>query len=183
MQLYKKIDIPQFEIIQQKLLIIAQELMEPGKTDACQADQDQILSRVPELQSYFQNNNLNWEIGRFFLTAPGESIPIHIDGNEQHPKFLAINLPLTGCAGTKMMWWDNVSMSDVKDLSNYGVGPNKGGGVVLLDGQNKTVIDDLELIDPHVVRINLPHNIVNPTTHDRIVLSIRFNPQPVDLWN
>lgn len=177
MQLYKKINIPQFEIIQQKLLTIAQKLLVAGKTDACLADQEQILSYIPELKKYLDDNKLNWEIARFFLTAPGDEIPIHIDGNELHPKFLAINIPIIGCNGTKMLWWDNVEITQIKDLKSY------GAGIIFLEGSDKKIIDVLELDQPYVVRINLPHNVVNPTTHDRIILTMRFNPQPIDLWN
>ena len=41
-------------------------------------------------------------------------------------------------------------------------------------------LDSLELLSPHIVRTDIPHNVVNMKSLPRAILSIRFNSSIVD---
>lgn len=177
MDLYKKISIPNFIQIQTKLKSISEQLFFSNQSTATIADQSVLFEQVPELTTFFEQNNLTYDIARFFVTQPGGSLPIHVDGNEQWPKFLALNIPISGCADTSMLWWDNVEQISVTDTQAY------GKDIKLFDGSKKQILGDLELTEPHLVRIDVPHSVVNSTNIPRIILTVRFSPEPVELWN
>ena len=46
----------------------------------------------------------------------------------------------------------------------------------------KSKYPSLELLEPHMVRTDIPHNIGNNSDTQRIVISLKFNPDPTDQW-
>lgn len=177
MDFYKKISIPNFSQIQKKLVVVTEKLFFSGQSTAVIANQSELFEQVPELAAFFQEHKLTYDISRFFLTQPHGSLPIHVDGSEQWPKFLALNIPISGCTGTSMIWWNNVDQIAVSDTLAY------GNGIKLFDGASKQIVGQLELTEPALVRIDIPHSVINPTDVARVILTIRFSPEPVELWD
>ena len=174
---YKLIDIPDYHHIQQDLLDMVPEIFTHVETSAVVVSSDLVLPRCPELQAWLESEGLEWDIARFFMTAPQGHLPIHIDGTEQYPKFLALNLPIQGCSNSRMNWWDQVELTEAKDLKYY------GDKIRHFDSPNKVLLASLALDQPALVQINVPHSVDNNQDITRVCLSIRFRQEPVHLWH
>lgn len=177
MHLCTPVHIPNFLHIQQQLLVLAQELFAGEKnTSRRETTQQQIHEHCPELIEFLNNKNLIFSSARFFYTCPGGSIPIHLDGTHEETRELALNLPVLGCKNTEMLWWDNLDQTiDV-------VHPDLGNILRTFDGKSKTVIHSLELLEPTLCKVDVPHNVINPTDTPRIAWSVRFKIEPTDLF-
>lgn len=176
MKLYKKINIPHLEQIQTKLIKVFVPKLKQNLNDAFVVDRAELEQTVPELFEFFKNHQLEYDISRIFQTAPNSSLPIHVDGNEQWPKILALNIPIIGCANTNMCWWNNVRPTDLTNTEEY------GHNIQLFDSDDKQLIDQLELTESHMVRINVPHSVINTTDNNRIIFTARFRPEPLELF-
>jgi hypothetical protein len=174
---YKFIHIQDFDKIQQDLAALVPEIFAEVITSAVVVDSKMVLDRSPGLQDFLQKNNLEWDIARFFMTAPRGNLPIHVDGTEQYPKFLALNLPVCGCEGSAMNWWDQVELTEAIDLKYY------GDKIRHFDSPNKVRLASIALTQPALVQINVPHSVDNDQDHTRVCLSIRFKTEPVHLWH
>lgn len=173
---YKPVNIESYNEIQIQLTEILSTITDTITTTAYPVDEDFILNQVPRLREFLLTNNLVWDMARFFTTDLNDSVPIHTDGNEEYPKFLALNLPLFGCDGSLMHWWDNVDLAYASSTYQY------GKNIKMLDGPDKVITHSLELSTPHLVRIDLPHNVANLKDSPRAILSMRFKPEPLHLW-
>ena len=173
---YKSIKIESYNKIQKQLLHVFDITVNDYTTRSHIVDSDKLKLQVPELYQFFYKNNLAVDVIRFFVTAPNSSIPIHKDGSDDNPKFLALNLPILNCANSSMKWWSNVELSDIKTTTEY------AKNIKIFDGENKQVSYQLELTNPHLVMIGIPHNVENYNNAVRIILSIRFKPEPLHLW-
>ena len=176
MQLYKKVLIPNLPIIQEKLLSAIPVDISKLKENWAVVINQSTIDSIPELREFINDNNLEFDIGRFFITLPNNDIVIHIDGNDQNPKHLAINIPVLGCKNTSMNWWDELGEGGVFSTEKY------GSNVEFFKSASKKIAS-LELTQPYMVRVDVPHNVSNPTSMHRIILSLRFKPEPIDLWN
>lgn len=177
MNLYKKVYIPNFIQIQSKLLPIALARLRKNQNDAFVVDRVLLETSVPELFDFFNQHSLVYDTSRIFQTAPDSSLAIHVDGNNEWPKLLALNIPIIGCIGTTMYWWRNVLPTVSTITSEY------GKNIQLFDGDDKQVIGQLELTEPYMVKIDVPHSVSNPGNQYRIILTVRFAPEPVDFYN
>jgi len=175
--MFKPIPIESFDEIQAQLREYAYNYITNWSTGSTIVESDSIFDVSPKLKNFFDKNSLEWDIARFFVTEPKSSIGIHIDGTEMFPKYLAMNLPIANCEDTYMKWWDNLDTVVSQDFAQYS--PN----IKVFEGANKIEIDSLELLSPHLVRIDIPHNIINCPNETRIILSLRFKPEPLHLWN
>lgn len=175
MKLYKKIIIPHLSIIQKKLKVFIPQLKH-NQNDAFAVDHKILEQTVPELFEFFKSHCLDYDIFRIFQTAPKGRLSIHVDGNEKWPKVLALNIPIIGCSDTGMCWWDKVQPTSLTNTNEY------GSNIQLFDSDNKQLIDQLELTEPYLVRINVPHSVDNPNDQRRIILSVRFAPEPIELF-
>jgi hypothetical protein len=177
MHAFKNLHILNYPQIQQQLLAFAQELfVNITYTSRKETTLEQITERCPGLIEFFTDNNLQWLSARFFYTAPNDSIPIHIDGSDEYPCKFAINFPVIGCENTRMTWWKNVDLVARVD-DNY-----DASGLRIFDSKFKTVLDNLELLEPALVKIDIPHNVTNTTAYPRIIWSVRFSPEPTHLF-
>jgi hypothetical protein len=173
---YKIVNIESFDEIQKQLTKVFFSTTNTIITRSYITDKNSILSQIPALKDFLLENNLHWGVCRFFTTKPNTDIPIHVDGSEEYPKFLALNLPLFGCENSLMQWWDNVELVSISNTEEY------ANNIKIFDSPNKTVSHSLELSLPHLVRIDLPHNIVNLKDTPRAIFSMRFKPEPLHLW-
>lgn len=174
---YKPIFIDTYDKIQSQLFEFIQPAINANITDAFVVEQTEILNNCPGLKIFLDKNNLHWDMARFFVTASDDSLPIHLDGDAQNPKFLALNLPITGCDNSEMLWWRNVDMIESAEHSNYSISK-----IPIFDGLNKTITHSLKLTSPHLVQVNIPHSVINDQDQPRAILSLRFRPDPMHLW-
>ena len=176
---FKLISIDNFEIIQNDLIKYAQNTFKENKRDAAPIKLDNLKSISPELIDWLEQNDLQLDVARFMMTPANSTIAIHVDGQlPEFPKFLALNLPLINCTDSHMVWWDNVEVVESKQFNEY------GGKIRLFDSPNKKIISKLELTDPYMVRVDVPHSVDNTDNNNpRVILSLRFSPEPLHLWN
>jgi hypothetical protein len=174
---YKFIDIPNFAQIQQQLILLVPDIFNEIKTSAFVVPSDLVLSVCPLLGDFLKQNFLEWDIARFFMTGPYDSLPIHTDGNNEYPKFLSLNLPITGCDSSTMNWWAHAEFTEVVSNSKY-----YGYGLDTFRSDSEPTYS-CALTGPALVQINLPHNVINMQNHERVVLSIRFRIEPLHLWH
>lgn len=174
---YKFINIPKFDEIQQQLILLLPKVFKEIKTSAYLAESNVVLSACPALKEFFEKNSLVWDIARFFMTAPNDQLPIHVDGDKQYPKFLALNLPIVGCENSTMNWWEHASYAETLNTGRY-----YGATTDMYDSNGLPPTHTCSLTTPALVQINVPHNAINPQEHERVILSIRFKPEPTELW-
>ena len=174
---YRAIDIPAFEEIQQQLLVLLTQTVDNYDTGSVIVDQSTIWNTCPKLKEFVDAHDLQLDMCRFFITGQHGALPIHIDGDEHHHKFLALNLPVLNCSNSQMQWWDQVELTASE--TNYQYSNFK---IPIYDSDNKVLIHSLELIGPHLVRVDIPHNVVNYQDQPRAIFSMRFKPEPLTLW-
>jgi hypothetical protein len=174
---YKFINIPNFDEIQQQLILLVPSIFKEIKTSAYVVESDVLLSACPSLKDFLKQNSLEWDIARFFMTGPHDSLPIHTDGNKEYPKFLALNLPVIGCEHSTMNWWKQATFVEVIPNTKY-----YGTGMDLFESDLPPTYS-FALTKPALVQINIPHNVTNMQNYERVILSIRFKSDPVNLWH
>lgn len=174
------IDIPEFDCIQKKLQDILVRQFDGANKEAIGFIEDEVIkTEVPELYRFFEQNNLIPECFAVLIRDPHVTAPIHVDGDGSRPVVLAINLPVFNCENTYMYWFD-VPPDQLKFIEDRG---NRYKSLPLdYDWTKITPLETLELTKPCMVRINVPHNIVNDRDTVRAILSIRFNPAPFHMW-
>jgi hypothetical protein len=181
MLLYKKIDIDGFEIIQKQIYDLFVEEFNGAKEEVLfRFETEEFLNKIPLLADFFNKHNLNPITFAAFIRTPGVAAPIHVDGdNSDTIRWLAINLPIANCKNTFMNWYD-IPLGDLDYINDRG---NKYRAMPLdFDYRSLTPLDRVELDSPYILRIDVPHNVTNDRDTYRMVLSIRFDPQPAHLW-
>ena len=111
---------------------------------------------------------------RIFVYPPHFNMTTsHIYGYANEPVRWALNIPLFGTKGSKMNWFeiDNT----INDLQSYG-----DRSRALIYDITTDCIDSLELLEPCIVRTDIPHNVVNLKSSPRAILSVRFERSIVD---
>jgi hypothetical protein len=172
--LYKKIKIDNFTEIQEELYKFLEQYYNGIDKEICTVIPTEDLD-TPILNKFFKENNLHPDMCAVFCRMPGATIPIHLDGDAEFPRFLALNIPIANYKNTYMHWY-NIPEEELTDATYQG---NLFRGT----SDALTPIDTLELDAPYLLRVDVPHNVTNNTDKIRLLLSIRFNPQPLHLWN
>lgn len=106
---------------------------------------------------------------------------IHVDGTEENNldyyKF-AINIPILNCDQGEMVWYGgdyDLRLVDgqqtVKD-----VGPGLGKYHELVWKSEPVVIHSKIIDTPHIVKIDVPHQVINHSDNFRVMLTTRFTP-------
>lgn len=180
MILKQQIDIPNFAEVQKKLQNLFVRLFDGANKERVDfIEHDIIKNEIPELYEFFDKNNLSPWCFVVLIRNPQVTAPIHVDGDGEFPIVLALNLPVFNCDNTYMHWFD-IPASQFEFIEDRG---NKYKSLPLdYDWKQHKPIESLELTHPCMVRVNVPHNIINDQDNTRAILSIRFNPTPFHMW-
>jgi hypothetical protein len=178
MLLYKKIKIENFDIIQQQLLSFLNKHFDGLEREILSGvSKDDVLSAAPLLNEFFLANNLNPNMFAVFVRSPGVSAPIHVDGDsESKLRYLAINLPIANCERTYQNYYA-IPTSELEFIEDRGNRYRAYTKEVRPD-----VVDRVEITEPHLLRIDMPHDVDNNKNTYRVMMSVRFDPQPLHLW-
>lgn len=109
--------------------------------------------------------------GIFFAQAAGSVQEMHVDGFSTERKGAcdwALNIPI---AEVGVMSWYGGEYDLVKTANGQGLGylePAWRGEMVLLESVN---VDR-----PTIVKVNIPHQVINHSENRRLILSLRFSP-------
>jgi len=110
-----------------------------------------------------------------FRSRPDENPPIHVDGkdiNRTDASQVALNVPILNCKDSQMIWYDGKY-----DLSVYATDTNPDVyslGIEWFNGPNEIFCQ--EIATPALVRVDIPHRVVNQQHKPRVMLSMRFSP-------
>jgi len=101
-----------------------------------------------------------------FVMGPARSSPIHVDGENDYT--WSFNIPLKDCKNTKTNFFISNS-TPIKTKS-----PNSNIVYETYDELTCQLADSLELVEPYIMNVSKPHNIVNPNYSQRISLCVRI---------
>jgi hypothetical protein len=128
-----------------------------------------IFLSIPELKA--ELDKLNWtpyvfSIG-FYIIAPTTGTHIHLDSNSFNHSF---NIPILNCENTFVNFFktDKEPKKEVYKLYDTFVNYYR------FDPVDCEVVDQLEMVTPHVINVQEPHNVVNKNSKPRITLLIRL---------
>jgi len=106
-------------------------------------------------------------IGRFFATRPNSQGFIHIDmaGGKPIPRYWSLNIPVLNCQDNYHEWFNTGVEPDFisTDFNSW----------FWTKDSNTELINKLELKDPYMLKVSVPHRINNPTDQVRVALAIR----------
>ena len=105
--------------------------------------------------------------GRFFATKPNSQGFIHIDmsNGKPIPRYWSLNIPVLNCQNNYHEWFNTSVEPDFvsTDFNSW----------FWTEDSNTELINKLELKDPYMLKVSVPHRINNPTDQIRVVLAIR----------
>jgi hypothetical protein len=117
----------------------------------------------PEFTEYLKKLNLHVSFAEIFYTTPNITSGIHID--VRHGDISKLNY-IYGGAGSQMCWYNPISST---------IGEQKITAVdskyIAFTSEQVTLAYTDSLIEPSVVQVGAPHNVVNGN-HDRHCLSM-----------
>lgn len=101
-----------------------------------------------------------------FVMGPAHISPIHIDGGNVYS--WSFNVPLRHCKNTKT----NFFISNTEPIKTKS--PNSDIIYYTYEESNCQLADSLELVEPYIMNVSKPHNIVNPNYSQRVSLCVRL---------
>lgn len=84
---------------------------------------------------------------------------------------VGLNIPIFGTQGSNMLWFDGDYTSFFEETQNTTI-------KVLKWKSEPKMIGELELLESHLMRVDVPHNVYPNPNSDRAILSIRFAGNP-----
>lgn len=110
-----------------------------------------------------------------FAQAPGNVQELHVDGfsiNRTGASNWALNLPISEVG--EMLWYSG--QYHLTETAN-------GQGLKYLElnwHEEPKVIERAQIDRPTIVRVDVPHQVINHSEGRRLIISVRFNP---DIYN
>jgi hypothetical protein len=183
---YKKIQVPDLEIIQKELIsTIEHDFLLSNITHSWIADPNDIFSKCPTL-SNFLSSRLRRPLGqiKFYCTPPWQKLEPHVDGAGKLKIPFGFNIPLMNTKNTYQVWYycppENITKRVVpnrKDLYTTGY---LSDVEVPKDILSLPIIEKLELNVPAVTKTDIMHSVFNPTDQTRLVAVFRWGLSFID---
>jgi len=173
-ELYKPLEIPNLESIQQQLLSCVDEKYLTS-TESCAFNYgvDVFAEKFPELAAWLiSKSKVDIIHYRFYITPPGARLAPHIDQVGEKPIIpFRLSIPISGTKGTKLTFYS--STKDIRENSSF-VPDGYLGSKYQIDHRTAKPIDSLELVTPHFINTSVIHGIRNTTQLYRIALSVTW---------
>jgi hypothetical protein len=112
------------------------------------------------------------DMALLFKSKPQAMPIIHHDVMNDNLSEVALNVPIYGCEGAKMQWFDG----DYDAYVMYTDSTKTVKHVDLTWKSRPQLLFETEIVRPCLVNIAKPHRAINPTDHERMMMSLRFNP-------
>jgi len=164
MQYYKAVEFDNLEIIQKKVFdLFPKDDFEKNKLFYIDDNLNSFLS-IPELKDNLIRLGLLDHVMGFGFYVTTKPNPIHTDNTAYD---YSLNIPIVGCENTFVEFYE--STSEPIKLQLY-------TGVIYYHykQQSCTLKDKLELTSPHIIKVNVPHAVINNNSSQRITLLIRL---------
>lgn len=171
MLLYKKIKIPNFEIISEEILT----LVHPQISQNLRFwDVPAVLfvRYTPVFFKYLITSFSRFPIlFRFYNTSPYGKLEPHVDNLATAPNKIGFNIPLSGTKNTLMNYY-TTSQDNLESSLTAGFGDTPAQ--LIKDKEKLVLVDSVEIDHPTLVRTDIIHEVVNPNSTYRLVLGMKF---------
>lgn len=137
------------------------------------------LDNVPALKEFLNELGITQDFDTCYLTTigPQGKMTVHLDISDDDKKYvnwcLGLNIPIQNTENSRVIWYDQVQFDRWAD-SLYS---EKVPCFVPLNR-----VGELQMLEPHWIRVNVPHNVENYSDKWRVLLSLRFRPEPLHVW-
>jgi hypothetical protein len=101
-----------------------------------------------------------------FVLGPNDISPIHVDGDSSYS--WSLNIPLKNCENTRTNFYQS-NQAPIRKKS-----PNSNIEYSVFDPRLCTLIDTVQLTDPYLMNVSVPHQIHNPNFTQRTSICIRL---------
>ena len=138
-------------------------------------NRENFLELYDVVDQFFKNNDALIVSCRFFYTPAGRTLRVHLDGEKYNTNYWALNIPIFV---PKSMHWQEWFKYDgeLKQESNG----MYSSYIQPLNPEKLLTIDRLMLNSPHLVRVGTFHRVINDSSEDRLIVSIRFRTNSLD---
>jgi|694.fasta_scaffold21455_9 hypothetical protein len=167
---YKKINIPNYEVMRQELLSFSeQKIAENARF--WDLPKDQVETHAPTLYKYLlENFHRLPALYRFYNTPPFSNLVAHIDNTPWATNRIGLNVPLAGVENTQMNYY--TTPEDNLELRYAGF---VNEAAQFIKDKSKLVLSDTVVVDqPTLLRTDCIHDVVNDNPTRRIVMGMKF---------
>ena len=138
-------------------------------------NRENFLDLYDVVDQFFKDNNATIIFSRFFYTPAGKTLGVHADGEKYDPDYWALNIPIF--TGKSMHWQEWFEYDGELKTESNGVYRNY---IQPATPENLLMVDRLLLNSPHLVRVGTFHRVINDSSNDRLIVSIRFMTNSLD---
>jgi hypothetical protein len=123
-----------------------------------------------ELEKKFTGLGFGIDRARLFYTKPKCALPVHVDGtNKLGHYYWAINFPIHVPEDNHFHEWYSYTGEYFRNYNQ-----EYTDSTLLTEPEKIKVIDRLVLNKPYLVKVGIPHAVLNHASTPRLILSIRF---------
>jgi hypothetical protein len=183
---YKKINIPNLEIIQKELIsTIKHDFLSAKETHSWIENPNEIFLKCPTLCSFLMPL-LKRPLGqiKFYCTPPWQLLDPHVDGSSKIKIPFGFNIPLMNTKDTYQVWYycppSNTTKRLVPNNSNLYTTGYLSSVDVPVNSMLMPIIESLELSSPAVTKTDVMHSVFNPTGKTRLVAVFRWGLSNID---
>lgn len=169
--LYKKIIVPDFEVIKDEIL----ELVAPQISQNLRfwdVPFIEFYKSTPSFYNYMRENFHRFpSLFRFYNSPPYGGLGPHIDNLSTAKNKIGFNIPLAGTKNTVMNYYttpeDNLEISHTVGFGNL-------PAQLIKDKSRLVLIDSLEVDQPTLLRTDVIHEVVNNNETYRLVMGMKL---------
>jgi hypothetical protein len=168
---YKKIDVPNFEIMVDEI----SKLVEPQISKNLRywdIKYMEFFNHTPVFFRYLQRNFFRLPIlFRFYNSPPFSELPPHKDNVVNARNKIGFNIPIHGTENTVMNFYKTLDDNMALSYTGFGNSPTQ-----LLKDRSKIILVDSVVIDqPTLVRTDELHGVINQNPTYRLVLGMKYS--------
>lgn len=169
-KLFTYVDIMNWEIIRDEILPIIPESLLTGSSSSVSYPPEvfEACRKNSVLMTEFRRLGLIdfWHSTGIVVVKPNGALPIHTDTGRH---IWSLNIPMLNCSGSSTVFYEVNAEPVFTPPKNGTTAYNK------FPSENCIEIDRFTLDRPALLRVNLPHNVVNLTVAPRIALAFRLS--------
>jgi len=170
MLLYKKIEIPNFEIISEEIITLVQ----PQISQNLRFWDLSLLTfsnYTPVFFNYLKTHFYKFPIlFRFYNTPPFSKLGPHIDNVPTALNRIGFNLPLLGTKNTSMSYYDTPKDNLQISYTGFANMPTQ----LIKNNERLVLVDSVEIDKPTLLRTDAIHGVDNPNATYRLILGMKF---------
>ena len=143
---------------------------------------EDILSKCPQLKLFLTSINVLHCIAliRTVVLLAHDRLAPHTDGGAENPRCLALNIPLLHCENSLTTFYKKKNpFKKGKEAHNAKLNYS----YTSFDDDSVKAVESLVLTHPTLLRVNEIHSVENNSDRIRYCLTIRFAPEPLELFN